>query len=159
MTHQDWQAEIKEALDLAAYNTADAARRLERLADRSLRHSRAAVGDWHFEQSIGLAAMTLHEAGRYKEAARLYKRLTQHHQQSLTYQGRALASTQAALALTLFAAGERAAATKAGLEALKWAGQFQNPSAQLEKALREVRAYLNDEAQRGRRSTRKRKKR
>jgi hypothetical protein len=157
MTHQDWQAEIKAALDLAVHNKTGAARRLERLAARSLQHSRPAVGDWHFEQSLGLAATTLDEAGRHKDAARLYKRLTRHHQQSLTYQGRALASTQAALALALFAVGERAAASKAGLEALKWAGQFQNPSAQLEKALREVRACLNDESQRARRSTRKRK--
>jgi hypothetical protein len=159
MTHQDWQAEMKAALDLGADNKADAARRLERLAARAFRHSRAAVGDWHFEQSLGLAATTLDEAGRHKEAARLYKRLTQHHEQSLTYQGKALASTQAALALALFAGGERAAGCKAGLEALKWAGQFQNASAQLEKALREVRAYLNDKAQRARRSTRKRKAR
>ena len=157
MTHQDWQAEINAALDLAAHNKADAARRLERLAARSLRYSRAAVGDWHFEQSLGLAATTLDEAGRHEDAARLYKRLTQHHQQSLTYQGKALASTQTALALALFAGGDRAAGCKAGLEALKSAGQFQNASAQLEKVLREVRTYLNDEAQRTRRSTRKRK--
>ena len=159
MTHQDWQAEIKAALDLAAHNKTDAARRLERLAARSRQHSRAAIGDWHFEQSLGLAATTLDEAGRHKHAARLYKRLAQHHQQSLTYQGKGLASTQTALALALFAAGERVAASKAGLEALKWAGQFQDPSAQLEKALREVRAFLNEEAQRPRRSTRKRKER
>jgi hypothetical protein len=157
MTHEDWQAEMKAALDKAAHHKTDAARRLERLAARSLRHSRAAVGDWHFEQSLGLAATTLDEAGRHKDAARLYKRLAQHHEQSLTYQGKAMASTQAALALALFAAGERAAASKAGLEALKCAGQFQSPSAQLEKALLEVRAFLNDEAQRARRSTRKRK--
>jgi hypothetical protein len=158
MTHKDWHAAVKAALELASHNEVDAARRLQRLAAQCRQQSKGTVGDWQFEQSLSLAATTLDEAGRHQDAARLYKRLAKHHEASLTYQGHALASTQTAMALALFAAGERAAATRVGLQALKWAGQFQNPSALLEKLLGEVRGFLNDKARRRRRqSTRRRK--
>jgi hypothetical protein len=158
MTHQQWHAEVKAALDLALRNKTEAGRRLQRLAAQCQRNAKGMIGDWQFEQSLSLAATTLEQAGRHKDAARLYRRLAKHHERSLTYQGQALASTQTAMALALFAAGERAAASRVGLEALRWAGQFQDPSAPLEKLLGEVRRFLDDKAQRGRRQSTGRRK-
>jgi hypothetical protein len=158
MTHQQWHEQLTAALDVASHDRVDAARRLERLATQCQRQSKATVGQWQFEQSLGLAAATLEEAGRHKDALRLYKRLAKHHEMSLTYQGQALASTQTALALALFAAGERATASRVGLEALKRAGQFQDPSLPLEKLLREVRGFLNEKPRHRRRQTSRRRK-
>jgi hypothetical protein len=158
MTHQQWQQELKAALDLASRDKVDAARRLERLAARCARASKAAVGDWQFEQSLTLAAATLQEAGRHKDAARIHRRLSKHHASSLAYQGRGLASAQTAVALALFAAGKPSEATRAGLAALKWAGQFPDPNVLLEKLLRELRAAMTSAAQRRVRKSRRRRR-
>ena len=104
MTTQQWHSELESALDSASDNKINAARRMELLAARCRGHAKSTIGDWHFEQSLGLAATLLADAGRHKDAARLYRRLARHHARSLAYQGRALASAQTALALTLFAA-------------------------------------------------------
>jgi len=151
MTTQQWHFELRSALDSATDNKINAARRLEQLAARSRRHAKSTIGDWHFEQALGLAATLLADAGRHKDAVRFYRRLARHHAESLAYQGRALASTQTALALTLFAARDPAAAA-VGREAMRWGGQFGDPSAALEKLLGQLREFLNAKARRRRRS-------
>jgi hypothetical protein len=107
MTHQQWHAAVTAALDLVSRNKAGAARRLERLAAHCRRQAKGAVSDWHFEQSLSLAATTLDEAGHHKDAARLYKRLAKHYERSLSYQRQALASIQTAMALALEKARRR----------------------------------------------------
>jgi hypothetical protein len=148
MTDEQWQTEVRQALDVAARDKAAAARRLQQVASQCQRESARAAGEWHYEQSLGLAATLLADAGRHYDAVRLYKRLARHHSQALAGHGQSLASTQTALALVLFAAGESAAGAKAGRDAMRWAGQFGDPSVSLEKLLGEVRAFMSANAQR-----------
>jgi hypothetical protein len=158
MTDEQWQTEVRDALETASRDKVAAAQRLRQVASQCQRESARAAGDWHFEQSLGLAATLTAEAGRYRDAVRLYKQLARHHSQALAGHGQSLASTQTALALALFAAGESAAGAKAGREALRWAGQFGDPSASLETLLGEIRRFLNAQAERRARPSRKKRR-
>jgi hypothetical protein len=158
MTDEQWQADVRDALDSASRDKISAARRLQQLAAQCRRESTRAIGDWHFEQSLTLAATMLADAGHYSAATRLYRQLARHHSHALAGHGHALASTQTALALALFAGGEAEAGAKAGREALRWAGQFGDPSASLEKLLIEMREFLNERARRRRKTPRRRKR-
>ncbi|HET8547687.1 MAG TPA: hypothetical protein VFL57_06785 [Bryobacteraceae bacterium] len=144
LNRNEWQKAMSDALD--AGHGVNSAQQLERLALQCQRAAKQTVSDWHFEQALGLAAQALVESGHHMQAARLYQRLVQHHMDSLTYQGRSLASIQTALALTLFAAGKPGQALKHGLEALKWSGEFREPRQALQELLGKIREVLADKA-------------
>lgn len=74
MNHSDWSARFKEATRISANDPERAATLLVELAGEGKRVSEDAIGEWHEQQTLGMAATLLEDAGRPDRAEELYQR-------------------------------------------------------------------------------------
>lgn len=119
---------------VAKSRPATAARRLEQLARSVASESRWTVGDWHFEQTLGLTSIVRSEANDHRQSAETLARLVEHHEAMMRYQQRALVSALASQALELLAIDDRAGAARALRQAAPWAKSLRPTDKLFERA-------------------------
>lgn len=136
VTHKQWNGALRRTLMQGKSTPASRARQLERLARVVASEARSHVGDWHFEQTLGLACTARSEANDHRQAASILMRLAAHHEANLRYQQRALVSALAAQALELAAANDRAGAARVLRRAAPWAKTLRPADKLFERARR-----------------------
>ncbi len=151
MTDEEWTAEITKLFELRRREPAAVVARSKRLSRRAAQAERHAVGAAHIADSLALAAITLSEAGKHREAARLFRGAARVHERVLRRHGFSRGSALASAALELFKAGANEPAARIATEALRSFGQFPDPSSIHEEVLRRLRAHLQERATRRRR--------
>lgn len=129
-----WLEEMKRAGTLAARGVPGAALRLlDHLYGDVRAAGRDAVGDWHRVQILWVKATILEEAGRYRDAARVYETIVRFRRQQMEEAGRGLLSSLVAAAGCKAKGGQRAAAGKIARQARQLLERF--PDAEAERLL------------------------
>jgi hypothetical protein len=110
-----WLEEMKRAGALAARGVPGAALRLlDHLYGDVRAAGRDALGDWHRVQILWVKASILEEAGRYRDAARVYETIVRFRRTQMEEAARGLLSSLVAAAACKAKAGQRQAATRLG---------------------------------------------
>jgi hypothetical protein len=108
-----WLDEMKRAGSLASRGVPGAALKiLDHLYGDVRAAGRDAMGDWHRLQILWVKASILEEAGRYRDAARVYETIVRFRRAQMEEAARGLLSSLVAAASCKAKAGQRAAATR-----------------------------------------------
>ena len=126
-----WLEEMKRAGALAARGVPGAALRLlDHLYGDVRAAARGSLGDWHRVQSLWVQATILVEAGRYRDAARVYETIVRFRRQQMEEAGRGLLTSLVAAAGCKAKGGQRQAAARIGAQARQLLERFPDPEAE-----------------------------
>jgi hypothetical protein len=129
-----WLEEMKRAGTLAARGVPGAALRiLDHLYGDVRAAGRGALGDWHRVQILWVKATILEEAGRYRDAARVYETIVRFRRAQMEEAGRGLLTSLVAAAGCKAKGGQRAAAARIARQARQLLERF--PDAEAERLL------------------------
>lgn len=134
MTHADWNARIKRALELADRRPASAVQILRTLIRRVEDSCQTGLHEWHLAQTLHVLSLVQVRSGDHDGAGKTLLRLTDEHAMQLKYAVRAYVSACAATAIHLARNGDRTRAKRILRQAHRWSALLRPKDKLLDQA-------------------------